>query len=163
VELGVFIDHPAHRLRVGAHVRGGNVGVRADEIVDFLHESASQALQLAGAERARVAGDAALGSAVGKVHHRRFPGHQRSESVDLVGVDLGMVANTTLHGAPRVVVLHPESGERGDGTIVAEESALHLDFAIRRNELLRYALVEAEQPGRFVEIQIGCFGRLHIH
>ena len=47
VELAVLVHDPGHDLGVGADVGGGDVLVRADEVVDLLGEPAGQPLQLA--------------------------------------------------------------------------------------------------------------------
>ena len=62
-ELGVLIHHPAHHLRVGAHVGSGNVLAGTDIAPHLPHPAAAQALLLGDGEGSRVNRHAALAAA----------------------------------------------------------------------------------------------------
>ena len=161
VELGVLVENPGHDLGVGAHVRGGHVGVRADHVVNLLHEGPGQPLEFAGGKRLGVHGDAALGPAVGQVHHGRLPGHQRRERDDLVEVHLRVVADAALHRAAGVVVLDAEADVGGERPVVLDEAALDLDLAVRGDEEVPLVLVDLQQVGGAVEVHVRRFGGGH--
>ena len=66
--------------------------IGADQVVDFLDESAGQPFEFAPGKLVGVAVHAALGAAEGKVDNGRFPGHQAGQGACLVLVDVRMKA-----------------------------------------------------------------------
>jgi hypothetical protein len=75
VKFFPLIANPGHLAPGRAHVGGGNVFVRADNVVNLIDEVPREPLQLLDAHPPRVDGDAAFGPAVRQVHDGRFPGH----------------------------------------------------------------------------------------
>ena len=67
VVLAVLIEEPRHHRGVRAHVGRRDVALGTDELVNVIDEATREALELAGAERLRIALDAALGAAEGHV------------------------------------------------------------------------------------------------
>ena len=105
------VHHPGHHRLVGAHVGGGDVTVGAEDGHELGDVAAGEALELGAAECGWVDGDAALGTAVGDVQQRRFPGHEGRQCRDVAQVGRCVESDPALGGAPGDVVLHPPAGE----------------------------------------------------
>ena len=136
--LGVGVGKPSHDLGVGAHVRGGNVVIRPDLIADRRAEPAGDPHQLVAAEIARVALDPALAAAEGDPHQRTFHRHQDRQRLDVVQVDVRVVANAALVRPQRIVVLHPIALEKIVVPVVHEHRKVHHDLVVGlgKNDLL---------------------------
>ena len=93
---GIRVHDPGHHLHVGAHVRGRNVAVRTHQRNDFGGVAAREVLQFMPAQRARIDGHAALGPAVGQVHHGALPRHPHGQGANFVQVGAGVVADAAL-------------------------------------------------------------------
>src|SRR5262249_12875159 len=102
---------PGHRVRIGVNVRGGDVGVRADQVTEIGNEAARELAQLAGAELLRIASDAALGPAERNINDRAFPGQPGSESADFVERHIRVIANAALARPAHLAVQHAVAGE----------------------------------------------------
>src|SRR5207237_10722110 len=89
VTTRVLVQDPGHHLRVGVHVRRGDVAVGPQHDGDALGEAPGEALELELGELLRVDGDAALGTAERNVHALGLPPHYRGERVLLVVFALG--------------------------------------------------------------------------
>src|SRR5438270_1649223 len=111
MELPVLVHEPGHGLGVGADVRCRHVARRPEHLFDLVHERARDALKLSRLELARVAVDAAFGAAEWNADYGGLPGHQHRQRTYLVEVDLRVVANASLVGTTRAVVLNPEPVE----------------------------------------------------
>jgi hypothetical protein len=117
----VGVHHPRHDLRVGIHVRRGNIGVRADDDADLAGVAARDLLEFLQRELLRVDADAALGAAVRQVDGRGLDGHPGRQRHHFFQRDVGVEAHATLARAAAHVVLHAVALEVGDGAVV------HLD------------------------------------
>ena len=105
--LAVRIHDPGHDLLVGAHVGGGDVLIRSDDVDDFRRKAAGEALKLAAGQVGRVDPDAALGAAEGQVDQRAFPGHPHGQGGDLPQVHVLVVTDAALGRTHGEQVLHP--------------------------------------------------------
>lgn len=161
IELGVFIDDPAHDLGVGAHVGRGHIDVGADHVVDLFDKLASERLQFALGDGGGVDVDAAFGAAVGEIDDGGLPGHEGGEGVDFIGLDRGMVAEAALHGSAGVVVLDAEAGVGFLRAVLFPEREFDLDLAVGRDQLAASAVVELEQVGGAMEVVVGGLTRGH--
>ena len=110
--LVVLIHDPRHHAMVGSHVGRRNIRVRADHLMDLVDEFPRDPLQLVHAEFRDIDRNASFCPAVRDIHHGRLPRHERRQAPHLVQIDLRMVAHSTLHRAPRPIVLHPVADER---------------------------------------------------
>ena len=115
---GIGVHDPAHDLRRGVHVRGGDVALRADDGHNHGHKAAREALQFALAQLARVHLYAALGPAVGDVDHGALHRHPRRQRLNLVFVHILMVADAALARPARGRVLHAEALEYAHFAVV---------------------------------------------
>jgi hypothetical protein len=127
---GVGIGDPRHGLFVGAHVRGHDIDFGADEGQDFHGEAAGESLEFAPAHVARIAGDAALTTAVGEVHERAFPVHPQGKCGDFAEIDGGMVAQAAFDGAAGEVVLDAVAVEDLCGAVIALDGHGDADEAL---------------------------------
>ncbi len=80
----VGIHDPGHRLRIRVHIRRWNVLIRPDQRQNLAGIPAGHALQFALRHPLRVADYSALGAAKRHIHHRRLPGHPRSQCFHFV-------------------------------------------------------------------------------
>ena len=108
---GIGVHHPGHGLFVGAHVRRHDIDLFADERDHFLGVTAGQPFQFGEGEFARVAGDAALGAAVGQAGQRAFPAHPHGQRRHLAEAHIRMITQAALGRAERQMMLHPVAGE----------------------------------------------------
>ncbi len=153
-ELGVLVHHPAHHLRVGADVRGGDVLARADIAPHLLHPAAAQALLLGDGEGGGVNGHAALAAAQGDIGDGALPGHphrQGAHGVERLG---GVEADAALVGAAGVVVLDAVAEEEPERAIVHAHRELELELAGGPAQDLRHLGVQVELPGDVVELAL---------
>ena len=156
-QLGILVHHPAHHLRGGAHVRGGDVLADADVLPHLLHPAAAQAFLLADRERGRVDDDAALAAAQRDVRHGAFPGHpgrQRAHHVERLG---RVEADAALVGAARVVVLDAEALEDLDRAVVHAHRDAEVELAHRPAQHFGDLRVEVELLGHLIELLLRHF------
>ena len=93
--------------------------LRADERDHFLRVTAGQAFQFVLGQLARVAGNAALGAAVGQTGQGAFPAHPHRQRRHLAQRHVRMIAQAALGRAERQMVLHAVAGEHLGGPVVA--------------------------------------------
>ena len=121
----VGIHDPRHDLRIGAHVRCWDIAVRADDDADLGGIAPRQALELGLRQRSRVDHDAALCPAERQVDDRAFPRHKQRQRPYFIQRDAQAEAKASLHGAPRVVVLHAVAGEDARTAVIHRDRAIH--------------------------------------
>ncbi len=126
---GVGIHDPGHRLFVCAHIGGGDVLFRADELDELGGVAASHALEFALRHLFGVADDSALGSAKGNVDDGALPGHPGGEGADFIESDIWGVADAAFGGAAGDGVLDPVTGEDFDGAVVHAYGNVNDEFA----------------------------------
>jgi len=151
----VGVHHPRHHLLVGVDVGRGDVLLGADEVDDLRDVAARQRFDLAAREPRRIADDAALAAAERDVGQRALPGHPGGQRRHLVQRHAGVVADATLGGTERDVVLDAEAGEHLDLAAVHEHRARHGDLPLRVAEDVPDAALEAEHGRRAVEVLEG--------
>ena len=113
-----LVQHPEHMLRRGHHVRGRDILDRAYVLGDLANPAPADLLLLVGAEVVRIADHAPLSPSQRDVHHRALPCHPHGQSANGVHRLLGMEADAALAWPPGVVVLHTESAEHFDASVV---------------------------------------------
>ena len=114
----VRVEDPGHHLRIGAHVRSGNVLLRPDLVDDLGRVAAGEALLLAEREQLRVADHAALGAAERQRHESALPGHPHRQGLDLVLGDARVIPDPALGRAAGHVVDDAVALEDADGAVV---------------------------------------------
>jgi len=124
------VRDPGHDLRVGVHIGCRDVALAAQDGQDHRGEAAGHALDLALGHAGRVDLDAALGAAIGDVNHRALPGHHGRQGLDLVEVDIRMIADATLAGATHRRVLHAIALEDLDRAVIHLDRDGHGQFAL---------------------------------
>ena len=146
------VHDPGHHLGVGPHVRGGDVGFRADHRLDLGGEAAGQALQLLAAHRARIAGHAALRAAEGDLDQRALPGHPHGECADVIEIGLRVEAETALGRAAGHVVLDAVAREHADRAVVQLHGEVDRELALWDAQDGAQLLVQPEVLGGCVEL-----------
>ena len=157
MKLLILIHDPGHRLSIRAHVRSRDVFVRAEDVMDLIHEAPSQSFQFIDRQIFGIHGDATFGTAIGNVHNRGLPCHQRRQGQDFVSVNFMMVPQSAFHGATFAVVLDTKADKGRDLAIVAFDRDLHLDFSLRDQQQLAHAGSQIHHSSRFLEVLLGCF------
>ena len=159
--LSVFVHDPGHHLRIGPHVRRGDVLVRPDHVVDLLDELAGQALHLAPGQLVGIAVDPPLGTAEGKVDKGRLPGHQAGQRPGFILVDGRMVAQPPLERPAGIVVLHPVADEVADLPRIELDHDLDADLAIGRDHERSDVFRQIEAVRRLIEVVVRRLEGLH--
>ncbi len=142
---GVGVHHPGHDLFVGVDVRRGNVFFGADELNQFGGVAARHALQFAHRHFVRIADHSALRAAEGNVDYGALPRHPAGQGADFIQRDIGRVTNAALRRTASDGVLHAESGEDFEMTVVHGNRDVHDDFAVG---------ILQDLPESFVEVQL---------
>ncbi len=155
VVLFPLVSKPCHHTMVGAHVGGGDVFVRSDDVVDLIDEGTGQFFELARRQLRRVHTDPAFGTAIRQVHHGGLPCHQTGQRPSLVQVDVGMVAETTLHRPAMIVMLDPKPDEVRQPSVVAFDRDTHLDLAAWRQQRFSHFSTDIQMLGGNVEVVLG--------
>jgi hypothetical protein len=150
-----LVEHPHHVLRVGHHVRRGDVAERAGVARNLTDPPAADLFGLVRAELVGIAHHAALAAAEGDVDDGAFPGHPHRQGADGVGHLHRMKADAALAGAARVVVLHAETAEDAARAVVHADGDGEVVFAQGRAEQIAGRPVEAERVGDAVELPLG--------
>jgi hypothetical protein len=112
----VLVGDPGHLALGGAHVGGGHVLRRVDQVAlgQFVGEAACDQLEFVLVVFARVDAEPALGAAERRLDQRALVGHERRQRLDLVLVDGERVADATLHRLHVFRMHAAEAGERLD-------------------------------------------------
>ena len=71
-----------------------DVEVRANHTGDDVRVAPGHSLEFAGRKRCRINGDAAFSATEGRIEQGAFPGHQRSQTPDLIEVSVGVGCDT---------------------------------------------------------------------
>jgi len=127
----VCIHDPGHNLRVGIHVGGGNVAVRADQDGDFGRVAAREAFEFGARHVVRVADDAALRATKWDAHHGALPGHPHRQRAYFVQRDLRAEADAAFGRAAIDVVLHAVAREHLNVTVVHAHGKIYNQLAFR--------------------------------
>jgi hypothetical protein len=92
------VDDPGHLAGASAKIRGGHVNAGANEVaLDELNSvAAGDLLELVHGHLLGVDNNATLATSKRNIHEGALPGHERSQSLDLILVDHGGVTNTSL-------------------------------------------------------------------
>jgi len=145
VHAGILIDDPGHFTLAGAHVGGGHVLRRVDQVAldQLIGKAAGDLFQLVFVILARVDAQAALGAAEGRLDQRAFVGHQRCQRLDLVLVHRERIADAALD---RLHVFGMHRAVAGEGFDLAAQ-----------------ADTEANRIGRVADADFFAQTRRHIH
>jgi hypothetical protein len=149
---GVGVHDPGHDLIVGVDVGRRHVLLGPDGVDNLGDVAAGERLELPPREAVGIHDDPPLAAAERDVGHRAFPGHPGGQRGDLVQRDAGMIADATLRGAERDVVLDSIAGEHLDLAVVHLDRTRHDDLTFGMGQHLPDAGVEPEEPGRPVEL-----------
>jgi hypothetical protein len=123
--VGELAHHLRHDLRVGVDVRGGDVHVGTDEVLQLVDETQRDVLDLLLRVGGGVDAHPALGPSEGDVHDGRLPGHVGGQRLEEVEGDVLVVADPALVGAADLVVLDAVGLELlGAALLDPEEPAL---------------------------------------
>ena len=140
---GDGVHDPGHHLRVGAHVGGGDVLLRADENGDLGRIAAREVLELVERELGGVASDCTFRASVRNADRGALPRHQHGERLDQLQIGLRVVADAALGRAAADVVLHAPTGEYMHRPVVHSHrevnGELALDFAQGSARVVRKA------------------------
>lgn len=115
---GIGIHDPGYDLGVGAHIRCGDVFLRADEGADFGGVAAGHAPQLVLREQFGVNNHAAFGAAIGQIHQRTLPRHPHGQGAAFVQRHIRVVAQAAFGGAEGCVVLDAKTREHPNAFVV---------------------------------------------
>merc|ERR1719453_1288481 len=120
IESLVFVRHPGHFLLSSVHIWRGNIdrGSQKAVLAELLSKRASNSLKFILGVFFRVASDTGFCAAKWNVGNGALPGHESSESLDLVHVHVGGISHTALSGESMVRVLRSVAGENLTGAIV---------------------------------------------
>ena len=151
----VGVHDPGHGLRVGVDVRSGNILLRPDDRQNRAGVAARHPFQFALGHCFRIAGDSALGSAEGNVHHRALPRHPRGQRLHFVERDLRMKADATLGRSAHRAVLHAVARKAVNVAVVHAHRHAHRQHALRILDHLARILFEAHGVCRGVEVLHG--------
>ena len=147
VNLPVGIHHPGHHLGVGSQVRGRDVPVGGQEVLNIRGVTPGEAVEFTLTQAGGIALDAALGSAEREIQEGVFPSHKGRERTDFVQVGQRVIADATLVGAAGAIVLDPIAAENLDPAIVHAHRHLDSEFAPGAAEHLAQAVGEVEAVG----------------
>ena len=140
----VGVHNPRHDLRIGTHVRRGHIFIGADEQPDLGGEPPCHALELAGAQSARVDDNATFRAAVRQAGDSALPRHPHGERAHFIERDVLAVAQAALHRPARFVVMHAIAGEDTDGAIVHLHREVHRELALAVAQDVTHAGIEAD-------------------
>ena len=151
MDLPVCVHHPGHRLRVGAEVGSRDVPVDRDEMLNAGRVPSRQTVELAHAQRAGVALDAALGAAERDIDQRGLPGHERREGADLFLISLRVVPHASLVRSPHAVVLDPVAIEHFERSVVHPDRDRDVQLPPRASEQAADAVSQSQTLGGPIE------------
>ena len=114
----VRVEDPRHHRGSRPDVRRGDVLLGPDLVDDLGRVAARELLELDPRELLRVAHDPALRAAERDPHQRALPRHPHRERLDLVELDVGVVADPALRRPAGDVVCDPVALERLDAAVV---------------------------------------------
>ena len=152
VQLAVLVHHPGHHLGVRVDVGRHDVALRAEHLLDLVHERARDRLELVRRELVGRAVDPALRAAERNADDRGLPRHQRRERAGLVEVDLGVVADAALVRPARAVVLDAEAREDVQAPVGEPDRDLDLDLAVGRGQDVAHVVLDPQPVGRDPEV-----------
>lgn len=126
VELAVGVHNPGHLAGTGSNIGGGDVNTGSDEVLlAELHGVATgDLLQLGGSELLGVELDTSLGTTEGNVDDSALEGHEGSQGLDLLEIDLIGETDTTLGGKAMTGVLGTVTLNDNMGVVVELDGEL---------------------------------------
>ena len=140
---GIFIHHPAHHLRGGAHIGGRYVLARADITPQAVDEPAAQPFLFGCRKGGRVHHHAAFTSPQRDIGYRAFPGHPGCQGADRVQ-GLGRVeTDAAFIRAAGVVMLHAVAIEDPDRAIVHTDRDADMEFPHRPAQEFGYLGIQS--------------------
>ena len=131
-------------MRVGSHVRGGDVLVRAEQDGDFRGVPARQVFEFLRRQPGRVANHAAFRPAERNIDHGAFNGHPEGQGAYLVNIRLRVVADAALRRAARDIMVNPIAGEHFHRTIAHIDGEVDREFALGGAQHLMDVVVQAD-------------------
>jgi len=134
------VDDPGHRLRIGVHIRRGDVLLGTDDRKDRGGVTLGQALHLSLRQHPWVDRHPTLRAAKREVEDRALPGHEHRQALDLVERDRWVEANPALARSAASGVLDAVAG------VDLERAVIHLDRHRDDERALRCG-EEAVEPG----------------
>ena len=154
----VLIGDPGHLAFARAHVGGGHVLGRVDQVAldQLVGKAAGDLLQLVRLPRARVDAQPPLRSAEGRFHQRAFVGHQRRQRLDLVLIDRKRIADAALDRLHMFGMDRPVAGEGLDLAAQAHAEA-HGVGGVADADLLLQPRAKVHQRDGAVEHQVHGF------
>lgn len=107
VELAVGVHDPGHLAGAGSDIGGGDIDTGSNEVLlaELHGVAAGDALELGRGELLGVELDASLGTTEGNIDDGALVGHEGSQGLDLLEIDLVRETNTSLAGKAMAGVL----------------------------------------------------------
>jgi len=151
----VLVEHPGHVLAGSHHVRRRYVPPRTNGVRDPADPGAADPFDLVSAQPVRIAHHATHAASEGNVHDRRLPGRPHGEGPHRVDGLLWMESNAAPRGSAGVVVLHPESLEDLDLSVVETYRKGQTVLMGRLSKEGARRRVEPHEVGEPIELGLG--------
>src|SRR5579859_1531442 len=126
---GIGIHDPAHDLRVGVHIGGGNVAIGANQDGDFSSVAAREAFEFSAGHFMGIADDAAFRTAKRDGDNGALPRHPHCQGTHFVERDFGSKTDAAFGRAAIDVVLHTITGEHFNIAIIHTHGKVYDKFA----------------------------------
>ena len=152
LNVHVCVLNPGHGLLVGAHIRTEAINLSTNEtFLDELHSVLTgHTLDLILRVLAWVDLDTTLGTTEGHVSDSELESHEGSERFDLLQIDVGSVASTTLDGKLVCRVLSSVASDGLESAVVATERDVEPDDGLAGLDEVEVLLIDASHVGGFV-------------
>src|SRR5205807_10642311 len=141
---GVGIHDPGHDLLVRVDVRTRDIFFRTQDLNELRSVPSGESLEFTLRHLVWIAYHPTSCAAERDVHQGTFPCHPTREGTRLVKGQVGAVTDATLGWPPIDRVLHPESGEYLQTSIVQLHGDMHDDSAAGFAQYLPQTLVQRE-------------------
>ncbi len=128
---GIFIHHPSHHLWGCAHIGGRYVVAWTNIFPDLFHISAHQPLFFTDGKGGRVNNHAAFTASQRDVCNSTLPGHPHGQSAHGVRSLGGMKPQSAFMRSAGIIVLHPETFENADRSIIHSDGDSEVIFTER--------------------------------
>ena len=151
-ELGIFVHHPAHHLRGGAHIGRGHIVAGTDVLPHHVHPTTAKAFLLMNGKRGGIHNDTTLAAAQGDVGDCALPRHPGSQSTDGVHGLIGCKANAAFVWAAGIVMLNAITLKDTSGAVIHAHRNAEGIFAHRPAQDFRHGGIQFEQFGNVVKL-----------
>jgi len=159
---GVGVHHPGHHLLAGAHIRRGDIALRAQPVEQFRSVASCETLEFAARHFARVANHPAFGSAEGNIDHRALPSHPGGQRAHFVEGDIGGKANSALARATHRGVQDTIADEHFQLTVVEAHGNVQRDFFARILKITVKALLQSQLVGGHFKARLSILVDVHL-